>query len=88
MTRYIAEFSPQAWQRDQAIPVDPEGDTEWDATDFIVSALGAEDDHEWAERTISRGQDYDDILRQDPSAPEWIRDWRGPFDTYIRVVEP
>lgn len=66
---------------DYAIPVDPEGDTTWDATSYIEQMR--ESHPSWAKTTLERGKDYDDILREDPNAPEWIREWRGPFDTYL-----
>lgn len=31
--------------------------------------------------------DNDDVFKDDPAAPEWIRNWRGPFDIRIRRVE-
>lgn len=79
--RYIATFRPQAWIRDNAVEVDPDGETQWDCTEFIAAASP-----EWREATLSRGKDYDDILREDPAAPEWVRNWRGPFDTWVEEV--
>jgi hypothetical protein len=32
------------------------------------------------------GHDIDDALRSDPAAPAWVRDWRGPFEIYVRLV--
>lgn len=86
--RYQAEFHPQAWVNDNAIPVDPEGPTTWDCTRFI-GEIGATHPG-WLVRTLLNGddecgKDYDDILRTDPAAPEWVREWRGPFDTYLYV---
>lgn len=87
--RYLAEFQPQAWDGDYAVPVDPEGPTTWDCTGFV-------DDHirDYLEGLESRGNgDLDDELlgvldaqdrfQDDPAAPEWIRNWSGPFS--IRV---
>lgn len=96
MTRYIATFSPQAWINDYAVSVDPEGETTWDATEYVKEQLregvfrGNEVSQqfakEWLEETLEHG-DYDDILRTDPNAPQWIQDWHGPFDTYLEQVE-
>lgn len=80
--RYRAEFRPQAWIRDNAVEVDPEGETEWDATEFVLAQSP-----QWREATLDRGKDYDDILRDDTNAPEWVREWRGPFDTYLEEAE-
>jgi hypothetical protein len=79
--KYQAEFSPQAWVRDNAISVDPEGETTWDATEFVTML----DDPAWLTRTIEHG-DRDDVLRTDSNAPAWIREWSGPFDTYLEIV--
>lgn len=64
-------FHPQAWQNDYAIPVDPEGDTEWwSAFDGVV--VPDDDTYE------------SDDLRYLPGAPQWVTDWAGPF--YIEVL--
>lgn len=84
--RFTARFSPQAWVRDYAIEVDPEGDTEWDVTaefatlpsDYRAMLL------EEIDRTDDEALDRDDALKGDPNAPEWVREWRGPFDIYVR----
>ena len=76
--RYTATFHPQAWIRDNAVEVDAEGETSWDCSEFLASAPA-----DWREATLARGRDYDDILRDDPNAPEWVREWRGPFDTEV-----
>jgi hypothetical protein len=77
--RYIADFSPEAWIRDQAIPVDPEGPTEWEThfdglTDEAKNRILSHED----------GLDNDDLLKDDPAAPEWVREWRGPFSIHVR----
>lgn len=79
--RYEAEFVPQAWINDHAIAVDPEGETVWDCTTFVLNAP-----REWREATLKRGLDHDDVLRTDPDAPAWVRDWSGPFETGLRAV--
>jgi hypothetical protein len=86
MTKYAARFSPQAWINDTAVEVDGESPKTWDATAFMKAALVGELEA-WAVRTIERGSDHDDILRSDPNAPEWVREWAGPFDTYVEAVE-
>lgn len=80
--RYEAEFQPEAWVRDYAMTVDALGPTTWDATEFVLAA-----DPKWFAETLERGTDYDDILRLDPNAPEWVREWPGPFETYLRRKE-
>jgi hypothetical protein len=77
--RIIAIFHPQAWINDYAYAVDPEGDTRFDVTDTVIElgkelALEIEDDRQES-----------DNLRFSPNAPEWIRNWSGPF--YVEVAE-
>jgi len=76
MKRYIAVFHPQAWQHDYAVPVDPEGPTEWDVT----SVIGSDQDPKLEADTYES-----DALRETSNAPRWTRDWGGPF--YISVKE-
>lgn len=89
LSDHRATFSPQAWQNNYAVPVDPEGETIW-----VVSkqALAA-----WKETfirpdsPIEEGDLYDnpaicDGFLDDPAAPEWIRSWRGPFDIYVERI--
>jgi hypothetical protein len=84
----VATFQAEAWINDYAVPVDAEGPTEWDPRPYLdaewpallpeVLADCAEGD-EWA--------DSDDVLKEDPNAPEWVRDWRGPFTITVRLKE-
>jgi len=73
----IAKFYAQAWVNDYAIDVDPEGETEWNVTDDII-ALGKE-----AALNIKDNRDESDNLRYSEKAPQWVKEWRGPF--YITV---
>lgn len=88
--RYRASFVAQAWIRDHAVAVDPQGPTEWDCTEYVAE-LGPE----WLARAMENGvdgqdaedfegSDHDDLLRLDPAAPEWVREWTGPFETYVK----
>ena len=85
--RYIARFSPQAWVNDYAIEVDPEGPTEWDATEGVAGMPDGYRDGLLVElETNDEARDDDDWLqRHDLNAPDWVRDWSGPFDIYLRV---
>ena len=75
----VAIFHPQAWQDDYAVAVDPEGEIAFDVTSEVISlgrtaALKLQDDQ------------YDtDDLRNAAAAPQWIKDWSGPF--YIEVQQ-
>lgn len=77
--RIVAEFVPQAWQDDYAVEVDPEGETTWDVTDYVV-ALGRKP----ALALRDSSQEADD-LRLLPNAPAWAQEWRGPF--LVRVED-
>jgi len=71
-----ATFTPQAWVRDYAIDVDPEGPTEW-VTEFEGLT------HEQAEAILETGHDNFDLLKEDPAAPMWVREWSGPFEIHV-----
>jgi hypothetical protein len=64
-----ATFHPQAWINDYAIDVDAEGETTWMVDDSAL-ALTA-DSYE------------SDELRFADNAPQWVKDWSGPF--YVSV---
>jgi hypothetical protein len=74
-----ARFSPEAWVNDYAIPVDPEGPTEWEVTPAYLTELTAR----YGPELLCESSYEADELRHDPAAPEWIREWRGPFTVYI-----
>lgn len=83
--KFIARFVPQAWLNDYAIEVDPMGDTVWDCTREFDSLS-----EEYRNYLIC-GMDSDgfevvddsDCLKGDPDAPEWVREWQGPFTIYV-----
>lgn len=75
-TQARATFVPQAWVRDYAITVDAEGDTKW-----VITFEGLTADER--EAILRRGHDRDDLLKGDPAAPEWVREWSGPFEIYV-----
>lgn len=58
-------FHPQAWVNDYAIEVDPQGETDFEVGDVPDDV---EDDTHAS-----------DALRTHDNAPEWVRDWTGPF---------
>jgi hypothetical protein len=73
LPKIIAEFCPQAWQNGYAISVDAEGE-------FIFNNM-TEDEA----RAIEDDEYSSDALRTLDSAPEWVRNWQGPF--YVRVQD-
>ncbi len=83
-----ARFDAQAWISDNAISIDPEGDTVWDCTEFFNglasdyrAGLLEEIDYDGYEAL-----EYEDQLKDDPNAPEWIRRHRGPFSIWVSLT--
>jgi len=76
LPRIIALFTPQAWMRNVATDVDPEGPVEIDVTDHILSLP-----RETAFALKDHSEAMDD-LRDIPSAPQWIQNWHGPFEIH------
>ena len=78
-----ATFFPQKWQNDYAEAVDPKGDTTWDCTEFFFGQPFAVQ-NDMLEDSLSGHGSYDlDAMREDPMAPEWIREWDGPFEVSL-----
>ncbi len=70
-------FLPQAWWNDHAIEVDPSGPTDWTIPlSVILQRFPSEVD--WH----AKAEDRDD-LRHEGDAPQWIRDWSGPFEVRL-----
>jgi hypothetical protein len=67
-------FTPQAWVNDYAISVDPEGPTEWEM-EFAGTELPDDNSYE------------SDDLRDSPEAPDWVREWSGPFYVSVELLE-
>ena len=75
-TRIQVRFRPQAWIREYAVDVDPDGyPTVW----FIEV-----DSEQPVLDAIDKGLDLD-FLKFDPFAPAWITQHSGPFE--IEIVE-
>ena len=74
MMRIVAKFHPQAWVNDQAIEVDPEGNTEFDVTaDVLMMSM-----HQVL--YMKDNQHSSDVLRTiSKNVPLWIMEWNGPF---------
>lgn len=79
----ILTFIPQVWMNNYAITVDPQGETQWQPSP------------EWTARMFEMHGDaalesmtYEsDEWRQDEAAPEWVRDWSGPFEVHVKIGE-
>ncbi|MBS0503169.1 MAG: hypothetical protein JSS55_05065 [Proteobacteria bacterium] len=66
----LVRFYPQAWVNDYAMAVDPEGETLWDVGDVAAG--------------LKSNSDETDGFRDHPNAPDWVREWRGPY--YIEML--
>jgi hypothetical protein len=84
--RYVAHFTPEAWVNNQAIEVDPAGPREWDCTAYAMedlAYLARLDAHGESLDSPQGAVDNDDVFKGDPAAPQWVRDWSGPFTIRI-----
>lgn len=79
-TRIIARFHPQAWINNEATEVDPEGPVEFDVTGAILAMPRNE-----ALAMLNDRDESDDLARLD-TAPQWIKDWSGPFWVEVRTA--
>lgn len=59
-------FQGEAWINDYAVAVDDEGPDTW-VVDAETAAM------------IENDPDDLDFVRGDENAPEWVREWQGPF---------
>jgi hypothetical protein len=66
-------FTGQGWVNDYAIDIDPEGDTDWNVSDATADAI---------QPALDRGSDLD-FVKGDRFAPEWVREWQGPFEINV-----
>lgn len=69
-----ARFSPEAWINDYAVPVDAEGEQEWQVSAALTEMTRA---------AVEDGDDLD-FLVADAASPKWVREWSGPFT--IKIV--
>lgn len=67
-----ARFHPQAWSNDYAIDVQTEGNPDYDAAVEILLMGSAAD-------TIKDDSNESDDLKFAAFAPDWVRNWNGPF---------
>ncbi len=83
--RIVAHFQPEAWINDYAVAIDPEGPQEWDATDWFA-ALPADYRAVLDEDLELDGEalDGDDLFGDDPAAPAWVGEHRGPSTITVR----
>lgn len=77
-----AYFHPQAWINDYAIEVDPEGVRRWTVSQEHLDKIRSE--HPDSIEALYDSSFVSDEVRHDPAAPEWVREWSGPF--WVEVI--
>ena len=79
-------FEPQFWggpKDDYAYPANPEGETTWIMDMIEVKELtGCADTENLDDDPFSR-----DELRHSRNAPQWVKDWSGPFEVSWELVQ-
>src|SRR5579884_855982 len=73
-----ARFNPQTYTSDYA---DPAGDTEW----VVSPDYFAELYEDLGDVVLDDASHGSDLLRWDPAAPAWVREWSGPY--WIDVLD-
>lgn len=68
-------FTPEQWQNDYAVAIEPMGDTVFDAThlfltDFLQEAMATD---------MNAATEYGDRFLESHNTPEWMKDHSGPF---------
>jgi len=77
VSQYVATFHPEAWIGGYATDVDPEGETTWRVSADYAQHIDPDADNDNGEL---------DFLQVDPCAPEWVRDWSGPFEISVALA--
>lgn len=77
--RFTAEFSAQAWLSNHALSVDPDGDTTWDVTEHLKMLRP-----DLRPLVLKPGLERDG-LREAKTAPQWVREWSGPFEIELHA---
>lgn len=77
-------FFPQAWVRDTAMQVDPQGPDTWTMTLLeMEETTGVSDPEELDDHPYQR-----DDLRLSKNAPDWVKNWSGPFEIEWELLQP
>jgi hypothetical protein len=88
--RYTAVIEPEAWVRNDCVPVDAPGQDRWDCTVFARANIGY-----LLGQAGRRGEslaglvgvtDAEDRFQRDPAAPPWVAAWPGPFTIRVRLT--
>jgi hypothetical protein len=76
--RIMARFRPQTSVGESCYDADPLGDDRIDVT-YELKLMGAE-----AVQTMEDSDDEAEALKDAVRAPEWVREWYGPFGVAVR----
>lgn len=79
---YRARFSPEIWVRDQAIGVEPYGETVWDVTEEILAMPP-----HWRQQALQGSSFAADELVLSKNAPDWVKKWarHDPYEVSVEV---
>lgn len=69
------KFHPQKWVNDYAVAADPRGETEWQPSPEHIRYMT----QTHGEQAFKADSYESDEWRYDPAAPQWVKDWDGPF---------
>lgn len=76
--RIVAQFRPQTVIGDGCYDADPLGNDRIDVT-YEIKLMGED-----AARTLHDSDDEAEALKDAVRAPEWVREWYGPFGIHVR----
>lgn len=80
--RYRATFVAQVWNNDYAVRVDPGCPVQWDITPAYLEKML----RLYGPEVLENYNYSSDELRYDPAAPEWVREWQGPFEVEVKEI--
>ena len=89
MTRLLCTFLPQEWVGDTAYPVQRDRrPNQWEvAIDeaFVAGMIPPATPEEFMERLEPHSYESDQLITA--AAPEWVREWGGPFEVEYEEIE-
>jgi hypothetical protein len=78
---YIATFHPRARTKNFTVNASPPGPDQWDVCAYLQSLSKAE-----RAECLAPQSAVADRLKTDPAAPQWVREWRGPFHVTVEQI--
>jgi hypothetical protein len=80
-----AVFHPQSWMNDYAVEVDPEGEQMWRISQGYLDQVRVTHPDNFAD--LYSSSLVSDAVKNDPAAPEWVRNWQGPSWVEVYKVD-